>query len=89
MKPDWDQLMDAFADSETALVADVDCTTEGKELCTAQGVKGYVSPIDWFGRKSMLLRLWLSEIRAASWRYRVVLCCLMELCARIALIATI
>mmetsp|Transcript_28231 Transcript_28231/g.60582 ORF Transcript_28231/g.60582 Transcript_28231/m.60582 type:complete len:172 (+) Transcript_28231:210-725(+) len=41
MKPDWDQLMDAFADSETALVADVDCTTEGKELCTAQGVKGY------------------------------------------------
>lgn len=41
MKPDWDKLMDAFADSETALVADVDCTTEGKELCTAQGVKGY------------------------------------------------
>jgi len=43
MKPDWDKLMDAFADSETALVADVDCTAEGKQLCTDHGVKGYVS----------------------------------------------
>jgi len=41
MKPDWDKLMDAFADSATALVADSDCTADGKELCTAQGVKGY------------------------------------------------
>jgi hypothetical protein len=42
MKPDWDKLMDVFADSETQLVADVDCTTdEGKDLCTAHGVKGY------------------------------------------------
>jgi len=46
MKPDWDKLMDAFADSETALVADVDCTTEGKELCTTHGVKGYPT-IKW------------------------------------------
>jgi len=38
--------MDAFADSETQLIADVDCTTEGKELCTAQGVKGYPT-IKW------------------------------------------
>ena len=43
MKPDWDKLMDAFADSETALVADVDCTTEGKDLCSEHGVRGYVS----------------------------------------------
>ena len=44
MKPDWDKLMDAFADSETQLVADVDCTTdEGKGLCNAHGVRGYVS----------------------------------------------
>ena len=43
MKPDWDKLMDAFADSDTQLIADVDCTTEGKDLCTAQGIKGYVS----------------------------------------------
>eukprot|EP00536_Pseudo-nitzschia_multiseries_P001929 jgi/Psemu1/317739/estExt_fgenesh1_pm.C_260001 len=41
MKPDWDKLMDAFADSETALVADVDCTAEGKDLCTNHGIRGY------------------------------------------------
>jgi hypothetical protein len=41
LKPDWDKLMDAFADSTSALVADVDCTTEGKALCDANGVRGY------------------------------------------------
>lgn len=46
MKPDWDKLMDAFADSETALVADVDCTTEGKDLCSEHGVRGYPT-IKW------------------------------------------
>jgi len=46
MKPDWDKLMDAFADSPSALIADVDCTTEGKPLCDANGVKGYPS-IKW------------------------------------------
>ena len=46
MKPDWDKLMDAFADSATQLVADVDCTTEGKALCEANGVKGYPT-IKW------------------------------------------
>jgi len=47
MKPDWDKLMDAFADSDTQLVADVDCTTdEGKDLCTAHGVRGYPT-IKW------------------------------------------
>jgi len=46
MKPDWDKLMDAFADSDTALVADVDCTTEGKDLCTEHGVRGYPT-IKW------------------------------------------
>merc|ERR1712194_983548 len=40
-KPDWDKLMDAFADSETQLVGDADCTADGKDLCAAQGVKGY------------------------------------------------
>lgn len=33
--------MDAFADSPSALVADVDCTTGGKPLCDANGVRGY------------------------------------------------
>jgi len=43
MKPDWDKLMDAFADSKTAGVYDVDCTAEGKPLCDANGVRGYPS----------------------------------------------
>mmetsp|Transcript_11668 Transcript_11668/g.20986 ORF Transcript_11668/g.20986 Transcript_11668/m.20986 type:complete len:170 (+) Transcript_11668:191-700(+) len=46
MKPDWDKLMDAYADSKTALVADVDCTAEGKPLCDANGVRGYPT-IKW------------------------------------------
>mmetsp|Transcript_24487 Transcript_24487/g.50935 ORF Transcript_24487/g.50935 Transcript_24487/m.50935 type:complete len:170 (-) Transcript_24487:371-880(-) len=46
MKPDWDKLMDAFNDSPTQLVADVDCTTEGKALCDANGVRGYPT-IKW------------------------------------------
>jgi len=41
MKPDWDKLMDAFADSPTALVADVDCTAEGEPLCEEHGVQGF------------------------------------------------
>ena len=46
MKPDWDKLMAEFADSPTQLVADVDCTTEGKPLCDANGVRGYPT-IKW------------------------------------------
>lgn len=41
MKPDWDKLMADYADHPSILIADVDCTTEGKALCTAHGVKGY------------------------------------------------
>jgi hypothetical protein len=41
MKPDWDKLMEEYADSKTALIADVDCTTEGKPLCEANGIRGY------------------------------------------------
>lgn len=41
LKPDWDKLMDKFADSATQLVGDVDCTAEGKPLCDANGVRGY------------------------------------------------
>jgi len=33
--------MDDFKDSPTALVADVDCTTDGKDLCEKHGVRGY------------------------------------------------
>mmetsp|Transcript_60692 Transcript_60692/g.96348 ORF Transcript_60692/g.96348 Transcript_60692/m.96348 type:complete len:169 (+) Transcript_60692:201-707(+) len=41
MKPAWDKLIAEFKDSKTALVADVDCTAGGKELCNEVGVKGY------------------------------------------------
>lgn len=46
MKPDWDKLMEAYADSKTAGVFDVDCTAEGKPLCDANGVRGYPT-IKW------------------------------------------
>ena len=46
MKPDWDKLAEKFAGSATQLVADVDCTTEGKPLCDANGVRGYPT-IKW------------------------------------------
>lgn len=38
--------MDDFKDSKTALVADVDCTAEGKSLCDKNDVRGYPS-IKW------------------------------------------
>lgn len=46
MKPDWDKLMEAFAGSTTQLVADVDCTADGKSLCDSVGVRGYPT-IKW------------------------------------------
>merc|ERR1719160_1295946 len=33
--------MEDFAGSSTSLVADVDCTTDGKALCEKHGVRGY------------------------------------------------
>merc|ERR1719192_2562459 len=33
--------MKDFKDSKTALVADVDCTADGKPLCDSNGVKGF------------------------------------------------
>jgi len=41
MKPAWDKLMAEYKDSATVLIADVDCTTGGKELCNEIGVRGY------------------------------------------------
>jgi len=38
--------MGDFKDHATALVADVDCTAEGKPLCDASGVKGFPT-IKW------------------------------------------
>jgi hypothetical protein len=41
MKPAWDKLMAEYKDSSSALIADVDCTAEGKPLCDANGVQGF------------------------------------------------
>jgi hypothetical protein len=46
MKPDWDKLMEEFAGSATQLIADVDCTADGKPLCDQVGVRGYPT-IKW------------------------------------------
>jgi hypothetical protein len=46
MKPAWDKLMKEYSGSATALVADVDCTAEGKPLCEEHGVQGFPT-IKW------------------------------------------
>jgi len=49
MKPAWDKLMRKWNKGErakTSLIADVDCTAEGKPLCEANGVQGFPT-IKW------------------------------------------
>ena len=41
MAPDWEKLSDDWASSEVGLIAEVDCTTDGKPLCDQNGVKGF------------------------------------------------
>jgi len=41
MKPDWDKLMKEYKDSASVVIADVDCTAGGKDLCSDIGVQGY------------------------------------------------
>lgn len=41
MKPDWDKLMAEYADHPSILIADVDCTADGKDLCETHGVEGF------------------------------------------------
>jgi len=41
MKPAWDKLAEEFKDSKSGVIADVDCTAEGKDLCSEKGVRGY------------------------------------------------
>jgi len=41
MKPDWDSLAADYAGSKHSGVYDVDCTAEGKDLCSEIGVTGY------------------------------------------------
>ena len=46
MKPAWDELMDDYKNSDSILVADVDCIGDGKALCEQVGVKGFPT-IKW------------------------------------------
>jgi len=41
MKPSWDKLMKEYKDSTDILIADVDCTADGKDLCEEIGVQGF------------------------------------------------
>lgn len=42
MKPAWDKLGDAYKNSPSVLIADVDCTSdEGQSVCSDNGVSGY------------------------------------------------
>jgi len=41
MKPAWDQLMEEFKSDALILIADVDCTGDGKGLCEERGVTSY------------------------------------------------
>jgi len=46
MKPAWDKLIKEYEGHKSALVADVDCTAEGKPLCEQVGVEGFPT-IKW------------------------------------------
>ena len=41
MAPDWEKLAEEWKDHAVGFVAEVDCTTEGKPLCDANGVRGF------------------------------------------------
>merc|ERR1712032_485602 len=42
----WDKLMEDFKDHAAVLIADVDCTAEGKPLCEEVGIEGFPT-IKW------------------------------------------
>ena len=41
MAPDWEKLAGEWEGHEIGLVAEVDCTADGKALCDTNGVKGF------------------------------------------------
>lgn len=41
MAPDWEKLSGEWDGHEVGLIAEVDCTAEGKPLCDENGVKGF------------------------------------------------
>ena len=41
MAPDWEKLSGEWEGNDVGFIAEVDCTTEGKPLCDANGVRGF------------------------------------------------
>jgi len=41
MKADWDKLGDKYANSESVMIVDADCTGPAQQTCQKHGVKGY------------------------------------------------
>lgn len=41
MAPDWEKLAQEWTGHAVGFIAEVDCTTEGKPLCDANGVRGF------------------------------------------------
>jgi hypothetical protein len=41
MAADWEKLAEEWKDHAVGLVAEVDCTAEGKGLCDANGIRGF------------------------------------------------
>ena len=41
MAPDWEKLSGDYEGDKSGLIAEVDCTAEGKPLCDAEGVRGF------------------------------------------------
>jgi len=41
MAPDWEKLAQEWEGNDIGMVAEVDCTADGKPLCDANGVKGF------------------------------------------------
>jgi hypothetical protein len=41
MKPAYDQLAAAYADDDSVVIGDADCTADGKDLCKDRGIRGY------------------------------------------------
>ncbi len=41
MAPDWEKLSGEWEGNDVGLVAEVDCTADGKPLCDANGVRGF------------------------------------------------
>jgi len=61
LKPEYEKLAEDWADSEMALIAEVDCTAEGQSLCEEQDIQGY--PTLKYGDPEFL------EIYSGAWKY--------------------